>query len=209
MAHIGSRPRDPEPGEAPARGGRVGSGGAQGGDCQGEFSALLDYGRERSSRRWHRRDRRDEGGGCGSMRRSTMGAIGPRVAGWPVPPSEAVTGVGRPHDVTYQIGQAHRVLEIGGGVFTGGDVAGQRAIHRRHIDRSGRQRVGRLVNPFTLTVETEGEPTRLEAVWVTAGQQESPSVPTTSKVNGVSGARSPATSTARAQPLLMRACTSR
>src|ERR1700757_2766372 len=71
------------------------------------------------------------------------------------------------------MGQAHGVLEIGAGVSTEGDVGAQRAIHPRHIDRSGRQRVGRLVNLLTLTVETEGEPTRLEAVWVTAGQQKS------------------------------------
>ena len=63
------------------------------------------------------------------------------------------------------------VVEVGGGVFTGGDVAGQRAIYCRHVDRSGRQRVGWLVDPLTLIVETEGEPTRLEAVWVTAGEQ--------------------------------------
>jgi hypothetical protein len=64
------------------------------------------------------------------------------------------------------------VFVIGGGVSTGGDVAGQRAIHRRHVDRSGRQRVGRLVDLLTLTVEVDGKPTRLEAVRVTARQQQ-------------------------------------
>ena len=71
------------------------------------------------------------------------------------------------------MGQPHCVLEIWGGVFNGRDVTGQRAIHRRHIDRSVRQRAGRLIDLLTLTVEAEAEPTRLEAVWVTAGQQES------------------------------------
>src|SRR4051812_42040844 len=49
----------------------------------------------------------------------------------------------------------------------------QCGIHRRHIDRSGRQRVGRLVDPLTLAVEAEGESTRLETVWVTPGQKDS------------------------------------
>jgi len=101
------------------------------------------------------------------------------------------------------------VIEIGGGVFTGGDVAGQRAIHRRHIDRSGRQRVGRLVNLLTLTVETEGEPTRLEAVWVTAGQQDSSVGANDFEGERCVGWSVAATSTAKAQPLIMRACTSR
>src|SRR3984957_9329220 len=71
------------------------------------------------------------------------------------------------------MGQPHCVFVIGGGVFTGGDVAGQRAIHRRHVDRSGRQRVGRLVDVLTLTVEVDAKPTRLESVCVTARQQQS------------------------------------
>src|SRR3954470_12821590 len=49
----------------------------------------------------------------------------------------------------------------------------QCGIHRRHIDRSGRQRVGRLVDPLTLAVEAEGESTRLETVWVAPGQKDS------------------------------------
>src|SRR6478609_6041550 len=71
------------------------------------------------------------------------------------------------------MGHAHGVVEFGGGVFTGGDVAGQRAIHGCHVDRSVGQGVGWLVDLLRRTVEAEGEPTRLEAVWVTAGQQES------------------------------------
>jgi hypothetical protein len=71
------------------------------------------------------------------------------------------------------MGQTDGVVEIRCGVFTGGDVAGQRAIHCRHVDRSGRQRVRRVVDALTFTVEADGEPTRLEAVWIAAGQQES------------------------------------
>ncbi|MDT5369586.1 MAG: hypothetical protein QOC62_4017 [Mycobacterium sp.] len=83
-----------------------------------------------------------------------------------------LTGVGGLHDVIEQLGQAHGVVEIGDGVFTGGDVAGQRVIHRRHVDRGGRQRVRRVADALTFTVEAEGKPTRLEAVRVTAGEQQ-------------------------------------
>src|SRR5258708_40289475 len=73
----------------------------------------------------------------------------------------------------YQMGEAHCMLEVGGGVVTGGDVVGECGIHRRHIDRSGRQRVGRLVDGLTRAVETEGKSPRLKTVWATTDQQDS------------------------------------